>query len=344
MKPRLFGTAVALCAALAVVTCKDDPTAGLSGGATRILITPNPLFVSEGASAPFTATALNDALRGIASEYDATSGDPGVASVVKDTLNPDPSRTTQRFTVSGLAPGQALVTVSGGGLTEIDTVNVLPLAFNGAASTATPMVGQPFTLYATSVIKFAATSQIRFGDRTEGENATAANNGIVVNQHPESLTVIVPQPEEAQPKAIQVSQVAVTFAPGNLFDLPTADQYTVMNPWEPNDAPDPAAIVGAGTFYDGFAGSQVDKFYRITIPAGGASVNFLLEWSGGSDIDILMCDAGCNSFIGNFGGATGANPEETTMDLPEGTHNLWLNLYDAHDDVPHLFKMTITFN
>jgi len=343
MKPRLFGTAVALCAALAVVTCKDDPTAALSGGATRILITPNPLFVAEGASAPFTATALNDALRGVASEYDATGGG-AVASVVKDTTTPDPSRTTQRFTVTGLVPGQALITVTGAGLTETDTVNVLPLAFNGTASTASPLVGQPFTMYATSVIKFDASSQIRFGDRTLLDNPTAANNGIVTNQHPESLTVIVPQPEEAQPKAIQVSNVAVTFAPGNLFDLPTTDMFDVSNPWEPNDAPDPAAIVGAGTFYDGFAGSQVDKFYRITIPPGGASVTFLLEWNGGADVDILMCDAGCNNFIGNFGGATGANPEETTMDLPEGTHNLWINLYDGADDVPHLFKMTITFN
>jgi len=343
MKPRLFGTAVALVAALAVVTCKDDPTAGLAGGATRLLISPNPVFLSEGATGTFTVQAVNDALRGIATTYDATSGDPSIATVAVDTLNPDPSGTTQRFNLAGLASGQALISVTGAGLTSEDTVNVLPLEFGGAGSTTSPNVGQPFTLYATSVLKFSPTSQLVFGERDAGGN-TVDNNGLIVNLHPESLTVIVPQPEEAQPRALTVGNVAVTFAPGALFNLATADQFDVVNPYEPNDAPDPAAIVGAGTFYDGFKGSQVDKFYRITIPAGGANVTFLLEWSGPADVDILLCDAGCNNFIGNFSGATGNNPEEATMDLPAGTHNLWINLYDAADEVPHLYKMTITFN
>ena len=66
-----------------------------------------------------------------------------------------------------------------------------------------------------------------------------------------------------------------------------------------------------------------------------------------ADVDLLVCDAGCNTFLGgaNAGGAaTGNNPEEVTMDLPAGTHNLYVNLYDANDDVPHLYKVTITFN
>ncbi len=334
MNPRLFGTAVALVAVFATVACKDDPTATLSGGATRILISPNPVFLSEGGTGTFTASAVNDALRPIPAEITATSGDVAIATVAPNNDNPDPNGTTQLFNLAALVPGQVLVTVNAAGLSSQDTVNVLPLAFAGAGSTASPQVGQEFTLNSTAVLKFDAASDIDFGDGI---------HGIVTSNTPDALTVIVPQPEAAQPAALLVTGVAVTFAPGSLFDLPTADLFDIVNPYDPNDAPDPAAIVGVGSFYDGFKSGEADNFYRLTIPPGGATVEFIVEWEGAADIDLLMCDAGCNNFIGSFGGATGANPENVTMTLPEGTHNLWINLYDAHDDVPHLYKVTILF-
>lgn len=343
MNPRLFGTAVALVAALATVTCKEDPTASLAGGATRILISPNPVFLSEGGTGNFTASAVNDALRPIRAEITATSGDINTVTVTANNSNPDPNGTSQLFNLVALVPGQVLVTVTAAGLTSKDTVNVLPLTFAGAGSTASPQVGQQFTLNSTAVLKFDATSQIRWGDR-DAAGTTTGNFGPIVSQSADAMTVIVPQPEEAQPAALRVTNVAVTFAPGSLFELPTEDLFDVVNPYEPNDAPDPAAIfTGDTTFYDGFKSGQADKFYRITVPAGGATVDFLLQWDGAADIDLLMCDAGCNNFIGTFGGATGNNPEDVTMTLPAGTHNLYINLYDAHDEVPHLYKVTINF-
>ncbi len=332
MNPRFFGTAVALVAALATVTCKDDPTASLSGSATRLLISPNPIFLTEGEAKTITVSAVNDNLRPVRATITASSPDPSVATVAADNGAPDPNGTSQKFTVTSLAPGQVLLAVSGAGLSSQDTVNVLPLSFNGTASTASPQVGQTLTLYATSVLKFDATSDIDFG---------AGVRGIVTNVHAESLTVIVPQPGGAQPAEIAVENVAVTFAPGALFTLPSADPFNVVNPYDPNDAPDPAAIVGEGVFYDGFKSGQADNFYRITIPAGGATVDFLLQWDGAADIDLLMCDAGCNNFIGSFGGATGNNPEDVSMVLPAGTHNLWINLYDAHGEIPPIYKVTI---
>ena len=337
MKPRLFGTAVALVAVLATVTCKDDPTATLSGGATRILISPNPVFLSEGGTGSFTAQAVNDALRPIPSTVTATSGDVAVVTVAPNTANPDPSGAVQVFDLAALVPGQVLVTVNAAGLSAQDTVNVLPLSFAGAGSSASPQVGQAFTLNSTAVLKFDASSDIDFGEGI---------HGTITSNTPDALTVIVPQPEAAQPGALTVTNVAVTFAPGSLFDLPTATLFDVVNPWDPNDAPDPVAIFTTDTvFYDGFKSGQADNFYRLTIPAGGAAVDFLLQWDGAADIDVLLCDAGCNAFIGGQQvGATGNNPEDFTMILPAGTHNLWINLYDAHDDVPHLYKMTINFN
>jgi hypothetical protein len=332
MKPRLFGTAVALVAVLATVTCKDDPTATLSGAATRILISPNPVFLSEGGTGNFTAQAVNDALRPIPSAVTATSGDINVVTVAANNDNPDPSGATQVFDLAALVPGQVLVTVNAAGLSAQDTVNVLPLSFAGVGSTASPQVGQPFTLNSTAVLKFDATSDIDFGEGV---------HGIITSNTPDVLTVIVPQPEAAQPGPLTVSNVAVTFAPGSLFDLPTASLFNVVNPYDPNDTCGAGVAVGEGEFYDGFASGEADNYYKLTVPAGGAVVDFLLQWDGAADIDVLMLDAACGGFIGGFGGATGNNPEDFSMVLPAGTHNLLINLYDAHDDVPHLYKMTI---
>jgi len=334
MNPRLFGTAVALVAVLATVSCKEDPTATLSGGATRILISPNPVFLSEGGSGNFTASAVNDALRPIRAEITATSADITTVTVAPNNNSPDPNGSSQLFDVDALVPGQVLVTVNAAGLTSQDTVNVLPLTFGGTGSTASPQVGQSFTINSTSVLKFDATSDIDFGEGI---------HGIVTGATVDALTVIVPQPEVAQPAALTVTGIAVTFAPGSLFDLPTGDLFDVVNPYEPNDAPDPTATVGEGTFYDGFKSGQVDNFYTFTVPAGGAVVDFHLEWAGAADVDLLMCDAGCNALVGSTGGATGNNPEDVQMTLPAGTYNLWINLYDANDDIPHLYKVTITF-
>ena len=242
-----------------------------------------------------------------------------------------------RIYLAGPYQGQplSLVTVNAAGLSSQDTVNVLPLAFAGAGSTASPQVGQSFTLNSTAVLKFDASSDIDFGDGV---------HGILTTNTPDALTVIVPQPDVAQPAALTVTNVAVTFAPGSLFDLPTADLFDVVNPYDPNDTCGSGVAVGEGEFYDGFASGEADNYYTFTVPAGGAVVDFLLQWDGAADIDVLMFNAACDAFIGGFGGATGNNPEDFSMVLPEGTHNLLINLYDAHDDVPHLYKMTINFN
>lgn len=330
MNPRLFGTAVALVAVLATVTCKDDPTATLSGGATRILISPNPVFVSQGGgTGTFTASAVNDALRPIRATITATSPDPGVATVVADNANPDPNGTSQRFSVTGAAAGQVLLVVSAAGLTAHDTINVLPPAWNGTNS-GSPQVGQPFTLYSTTLLKFDATSDVDFG---------GGIRGLVVNSDPESLTVLPPQ-LETQPAAWLLENVS---AGGVLLSFPTADLFDVVNPYDPNDTCGAGVPVGAGTFYDGFKSGQTDNYYTFTVPAGGATVSFVVEWDGAADIDVLMRPASCVGFIGGFGGATGNNPEDFDMILPAGTHNLNINLYDAHDDVPHFYRVTITF-
>jgi len=127
MNPRLFGTAAALVAVLATVTCKDDPTAALAGGATRLLISPNPLVLTAGGgTGAFTVSAVNDALRPLRVIVTATSPDEAIATVEAATTNPDPNETSQVFLVTAGAAGQVLLVVTAAGLTANDTVTVVP--------------------------------------------------------------------------------------------------------------------------------------------------------------------------------------------------------------------------
>lgn len=126
MNPRLFGTAVALVAALATVTCKDDPTASLAGGATRLLISPNPIVLSVGATGSVTVSAVNDALRPLRATFTATSPNAAIATVEASTSNPDPNGSSQVFSVTAVGTGQVLLVVTAAGLTGNDTVTVVP--------------------------------------------------------------------------------------------------------------------------------------------------------------------------------------------------------------------------
>lgn len=62
-----------------------------------------------------------------------------------------------------------------------------------------------------------------------------------------------------------------------------------------------------------------------------------------TDMDILFCDSTCSSFVGNFDGATTADPEKTTVVIPALTKwNLWINLFDPASQPAVLFRVRIT--
>jgi hypothetical protein len=263
-----------------------------------------------------------------------------VFTVTSDTLPPT-NNVRSRFFVSALEPGQATLAVAGGGISKNATINVLPLFFTGAASTATPLVGQPFSLTSTALLEFGASSDIDFGDGV---------HGIVTAQSASNLTVIVPQPDATQPATLSVDNVVVNYVAGLEATLPTSTSFNVQNPYSDSDAPDPAdpdanfALAAAGApivFYDGYESGGVDRFYTLNV-TGTVTFRVDLEWDTDADIDILYCDGGCNNFVGNFDGATGANPETSTVTFAAGSYNLWLNVFDEADAPSHLFKVTLT--
>ena len=87
-----------------------------------------------------------------------------------------------------------------------------------------------------------------------------------------------------------------------------------------------------------------DDLYQIHNTTGSPiSVTVTLSWFTDADIDILWCNADCSGFVGNFNGATSANPETSTVSIPAGaTWNLWLNLFDHGTPNATLARVNVT--
>lgn len=346
MNRRLFETLGTL-AALTVVTvagCKKDPLSDLDGNPAAIVTNFSYLQLGIGDEAAVTAQVIDARATPLAVPitFSPCTGDVTVAN--DTSYHPVPA-TSARAIVTAVTPNPSCVVVSGGGVTDTVTVAVLPVAFNGTVSATTPqpLVGQPFTLIASSLLGFdVATANIDFGGGAVGE---------IVRRVLDTLTVIVPQPEATPTAPLSVIGVAVKYAPGVVVTLPTSGNFTVANPYGAHETPaapgGPATITlpadGAPDLIlrDGFkAGEPIDYFYPFTV-ASTDTITFTVEWEGGSDVDMAACNTACSAFIGGFGAATGANPETFTVIFPAGNYNLLIEQFDDHGDPARIFKITI---
>lgn len=336
MKRLYFGAM----AVLGLWACQGDPTASLRGGPSRLTVLPGVIFISEGDDRAVEVTVQDNQLNPIAAGVSAASANTAVFTVRSDTLPPT-NFVKSRFFITAIAPGRAMLNVTGPGVTDEATVNVLPLAFTGAASTTTPQVGQEFTLSSTALLEFGAETDIDFGDGIYG---------VVTTRNATTLTVVVPQPDASQPDTLGLDNVVVNYVPGLEARLPTATAFDVQNPFGNNTAPDPTdpdatLVISPGgapiTFMDGYTSSGIDKFYTLSVTAT-TTFRVDLEWDTAADIDILYCDVGCANLVGNFDGATGSNPESSTVTFMAGSYNLWLNVFDVADEPAHLYTVTIT--
>ncbi|UCF18617.1 MAG: hypothetical protein JSU87_11790, partial [Gemmatimonadota bacterium] len=77
--------------------------------------------------------------------------------------------------------------------------------------------------------------------------------------------------------------------------------------------------------------SNEDPDHVLTIaPAADLDLTVTLQWMTGADLDILWRNADFTEYVGNFGGATAAKPEQTSVTVPGGeTWRLWFNKWDS---------------
>jgi hypothetical protein len=259
------------------------------------------------------------------------------ANVSVTAASPEPVPATQtREVVLGVLPAASCVNVTGAGFSQQVPVTVLPTSFGGTPSTTALQIGQVLTLPATPTLRFDSTNaDIDFG---------GGIRGIISNRTGASLSVVVPATTFATPTALTVLGVNVTYVTGLRANLPTQSLFTISNPFDPNNAPFPAATVTVpDTIFDGFQANEADNFYKFTL-AGTTTFTVTMDWPGAADLDILFCVGGCSAggdFVGNFDGATGSKPEISTVTLPAGTYNLYINNFTPGTRAP-IYQVRIT--
>ena len=358
---RLHQGAILAATAFVAWTCRGDPTASLRSGPKSLSINPDVMFIAEGEARGIEVRALDDQLNAVAVPISATSSNTAVATVVFDSgqVSPDAARNT--FVVTAVAPGQATVNLSGGGLTDAAVVNVLPLAFGGTISKANPQAGELITIAATSALKFdPAATTVTFG---------GGNLGLIQRITADSIYVVTPF---SDPGPLTIQNVVVTYVTGLTVSLPTATSVTQTGDrWGTGDndyatAPSltlPAAVGDSVQMITNFNAISNDPMcgegtasgstgpcmiYKFTL-AAPTSMLFKADWSTASDtadVDIYVCpdpivDPLNDCFESGGSGASGRFPEylrmlapapgqprvPTPFTYPAGVHYLVVELY-----------------
>jgi hypothetical protein len=336
MNRRLFGAlGVLTIVVVTVESCKSDPLSDVDGNPAAVVTDFSYLQMPLGSTNSITASVLDARANALAVPITFTACTGDVTVVPDPDYHPVPN-TSARAIVTANTPNPSCVRVEGAGLEDTVQVAVLPQAFNGTASSATPLVGQPFSLFASSLLGFDVDSaNIDFGDGVVGE---------IIRRVGDTLTVRVPQPDATPTAPLPVLGVAVKYVPGLTVDLLTSTNFTVTPFFARASGGAAAFIVPADgdsvEFHDGFASDGVDYWYPFTVASTDTLV-FTVSWAGAADLDAAICNGSFSGCTGGFGGATTANPETWTVVFAPGNYNILIEQFDTHDEPAHLFTVKV---
>lgn len=206
-------------------------------------------------------------------------------------------------------------------------------------SSATPAAGAALTITLPAGYKFVSGGDVTFGGLEGYGTAVAPDSSSVTTIPPPGFT-----------GAPDLANIALDFLLGAPISVPTASNVTVgaglAGTDDPNTAPAlpiPASgtsvtVYDNGDPFDG-AVAGADRVYAVTVGAP-TTLQFNLNWSNDADIDILAVDGALAGFTCNFGGATGAQPENMTCTVPAGTTYILADLYAG--TAPGVIRWTIT--
>ena len=173
--------------AIGTMSCFDDPTSGLRGGASQLNLDRAAITVTAATSVGILAYLQDQQGNPLpVGSITWTSSAPSVATVSPDTVNLIPGGSSARAFITGASnqPGVTTVTATAGGFSASLRVTVLPETFPGVTAitgTAGPdtiiairpapqppdttifTAGDTVQLVATATVKFTTASTVRFG-------------------------------------------------------------------------------------------------------------------------------------------------------------------------------------
>ncbi|MEO6057910.1 MAG: hypothetical protein ABIQ49_13845 [Gemmatimonadales bacterium] len=192
--------------------------------------------------------------------------------------------------------------------------------FDGTISNLTPAANEPITVTLTNAT---------FVQDTTATFAIGAAPALLIARTANTVTLI-PAPSSSGLLFLNsgvvidsLPQFALTLSNAETDTLTVGAAGTVPGTDDPSTAPslavpDPGF---AAPFFDNadFVASA-NHFYKLVVPADG-DYTISLDWTVGSDIDMLICPApGAITGACDFTAATGAQPESAVFSLTAGTY------------------------
>jgi hypothetical protein len=344
-----------LLAALAgMLACSGDPTGDLVGANPTIQSDPSSLFLAQGDTKPVTIRVVDAQGNALdVTDLNVVPG-PGVTVVEDTTFLPTSTGTrlptSRRVNVTGAAAGGSSVTINANGVSLNVPVKVTPISTTATVSNPAPAANEPLVITLPAGYKFGT------GAGANISGAAGATQSVAPDSS--SITVLLP-PGASGP--VTVDSVAVDFAPGVLFSLPT-DQTVTVGPVTPlagtgATGTAPAITIqpigGSTVFFDGgtfdyqapILGGQFGTFpsrlYKITV-ADSTTLTTTLDWPSTEDMGIYFFEADGTTETGTPGdaGGAGAHPETTTNTFAPGTYLMAIVNFNTTN--PAYFALTVT--
>jgi hypothetical protein len=348
MKRSMCGIAL-LAAATALWSCNGDPTGSIRDTGQEILADPTTLFVSQGESKFVTVELVDGQGNQLTAQFTPQNVGAGV-TVVRDstflqTTVGTPIQTSERFIVTGVAPGSTSFDVVSGTTTKTIPVRVIPTSFAVTFSNATPAANEPVTITLPAGYKFVA-----------GAGATTDQGPAIVQSFTVDSTGLVVLLPPGSSGAVTIDSVQASFLPGvTLGGLPSDATITVaavvpqFGTGATGTAPaltipavgETVAFFDGGT-YDYLAfGSVPARLYKITV-AAPTTLFTSVQWAGTQDFGVYFFASNGTTQFGSAGDSADplANPESTTNTFPPGTYYLAVLNFSAGN--PPFFSLTVT--
>jgi hypothetical protein len=338
-----------LAAATGMLACSGDPTGDLVGTGAAISATPSSLFMAQGETKAVTISVLDAQGNGLEiTDFQAAPGSAAVA-VVEDstylvTNAGAPLSTSRRVNITGQSPAATTVAVTANGVTLDVPVKVTPTSATVTVSTTTPAANEGLVITLPAGYKFGS------GAGASVEGAVGAVQSVAPDST--AITVLLPPGATGQ---LTVDSVAVDFAPGVLFSLPTDQTVTVgaVTPLAGTESPSTAPPVtiqppgGSTLFFDGGTfdgtafGAFPTRYYKITV-ADTTILTTTIDWPSPEDLGLYFFLSDGSTDFGSpaDAGGGGAHPESATNTFPPGTYVMGVVNFNLTN--PPYFALTLT--
>jgi hypothetical protein len=329
---RILRGAVVFAASALFLGCGTEPEAFEGGTPDHIVANPGHVYVEAGDSTEVLVrlvdeqgTSLNEPI-----VFSAVGSGIGLTidSLFRPVFGPDgtlianPNNTELRVFVRGDALTSSSFTVTSADKTVTVPVTVLPPTLDATISNITPDIDEPVTITAPAGFTFSSTSEVAFLTGGEPEIVEVAADG--------STITFIPKPKSSG--TITVTDVTPDYAPTVTipFDLTESLTLSTESPYSSDDpalAPTIATPgVGESIEFNDIAHST-DQFIKFVVTEP-STFNIIVDWVGGADIDIFICNADGES-CSSFGGASSNQPEAIAPELAAGTYTLLIELYSG---------------